>query len=85
MPLDVWLNVMERQKRMDIGMAAAQNPGAAGTLAGAGIGAATGGLIGALVDLGVPEEQANLYAESVRRGSGRRLRGTAQEPVRAAV
>lgn len=36
--------------------------------AGAGIGAATGGLIGGLVGAGIPEEDANLYAEGVRRG-----------------
>lgn len=39
------------------------------TLAGAAAGALSGGLIGALVDAGTPEEEANLYAESVRRGS----------------
>lgn len=38
------------------------------TLAGAGIGAVAGGLIGGLVDLGVPENDAQYYAESVRRG-----------------
>lgn len=38
-------------------------------LAGAGIGAAVGGLVGALVSWGVPEDEAELYAESVRRGS----------------
>lgn len=37
-------------------------------LAGAGIGAAAGGLLGALTDLGVPKEQADYYAEAVRRG-----------------
>ncbi len=49
---------------------------AAGTLAtvlgstalGAGIGAAAGGLIGAMIDSGVPESEANVYAEGVRRG-----------------
>lgn len=49
---------------------------AAGTLAavlgstalGAGIGAAAGGLVGALVGSGVPEDEANVYAEGVRRG-----------------
>jgi uncharacterized protein (TIGR02271 family) len=49
---------------------------AAGTLAavlgstalGAGIGAAAGGLIGALVGSGVPEDEAQVYAEGVRRG-----------------
>jgi len=38
------------------------------TLVGAGVGAAAGGLLGALVDLGVPEEEAGYYAEGVRRG-----------------
>jgi uncharacterized membrane protein len=38
------------------------------TLAGAGTGAVAGGLIGGLVDLGVPENDAQYYAESVRRG-----------------
>lgn len=45
-PLDVWLEVLERQKRLDIGMAAAQNPGAAGTLAGAGVGFGVGQSLG---------------------------------------
>ena len=35
---------------------------------GAGLGAATGGLLGGLVGAGIPEEDANLYAEGVRRG-----------------
>jgi uncharacterized membrane protein len=39
------------------------------TLAGAGIGAAAGGLIGALGSYGVPEEDARQYEESVRQGS----------------
>lgn len=38
------------------------------TAAGAGIGAATGGLLGALMSIGIPEEDAHVYAESVRRG-----------------
>lgn len=38
-------------------------------LAGAGIGAAVGGLVGGLVNWGVPPEEAELYAESVRRGN----------------
>jgi hypothetical protein len=37
-------------------------------LAGAGMGAAVGGLVGALVNWGVPQEEAEVYAESVRRG-----------------
>jgi hypothetical protein len=39
------------------------------TLAGAAVGAAAGGLVGSLVASGVPEEDANLYAEGIRRGS----------------
>jgi len=51
-----------------IGPVIAAGPIAA-ALAGAGIGAVTGGIIGALIDLGVPEESAHVYAESVRRGN----------------
>ena len=40
----------------------------ASTLAGAGIGAVAGGLIGALVGAGVPESEAVVYEEGVRRG-----------------
>lgn len=38
------------------------------TLTGAGIGAAGGGILGGLVGAGVPEEEAHVYAEGVRRG-----------------
>jgi hypothetical protein len=45
---------------------------AAGALAsglvGAGIGGAAGGIAGALANAGVPEDEANYYAEGVRRG-----------------
>jgi len=64
-----------------VGLGALVIPGigpvvAAGTLAtalgttavGAGLGAAAGGLVGALVGAGIPEEDANIYAEGVRRG-----------------
>jgi uncharacterized membrane protein len=37
-------------------------------LSGAGAGAMAGGLIGALTEVGISEEHANYYAESVRRG-----------------
>lgn len=40
----------------------------AAALGGAGIGAVAGGLIGALGEWGVPEEEAQQYAEGVRRG-----------------
>ncbi len=39
-----------------------------GAAAGAVVGGATGGLLGALKDAGVPDEDANVYAEGVRRG-----------------
>ncbi len=38
------------------------------TLTGAAIGAVAGGIIGALTHLGVPKDQAEYYAEGVRRG-----------------
>ncbi|MBD9491555.1 general stress protein [Ensifer sp. ENS11] len=41
---------------------------AAGAAAGAVAGGAVGGIIGALTDTGVPEEDAHVYAEGVRRG-----------------
>jgi len=37
-------------------------------LVGAGVGAAAGGLVGALADMGLPEEEAEYYAEGVERG-----------------
>ncbi len=37
-------------------------------LTGAGVGAAAGSLVGGLMDAGVSEEDANYYAEGVRRG-----------------
>ena len=50
-----------------VGPIVAAGPLVAG-LTGAGIGAAVGGLVGALVNWGVPPAEAELYAESVRRG-----------------
>ena len=41
---------------------------AAGAVAGAAVGGAAGGLIGSLTDAGVPEHDAHVYAEGVRRG-----------------
>jgi hypothetical protein len=49
-------------------LAAALGAAGASTLVGAGVGAAAGGVIGALVGAGIPEEDANFYAEGVRRG-----------------
>lgn len=39
------------------------------TLAGAGIGVAAGGLVGGLVGLGIPEDRAKVYRDSVKDGS----------------
>jgi hypothetical protein len=39
-----------------------------GAAAGAAAGGAVGGLLGALTDAGVPEEEAHVYTEGVRRG-----------------
>jgi hypothetical protein len=50
-----------------VGPVLATGPIVAG-LSGALLGAATGGVIGALADLGVSEEEAGHYAEGVRRG-----------------
>ncbi len=41
---------------------------AVGAIAGAAVGGAAGGLLGALANAGVPEEEAHVYAEGVRRG-----------------
>lgn len=41
----------------------------AGFVTGATFGMAGGGLIGGLIGLGIPEEEAHVYLESVRRGS----------------
>jgi len=50
-----------------IGPIVAAGPIAA-ALAGLGVGAVTGGVMGALIHAGVPEDQAHYYAEGVRRG-----------------
>lgn len=41
---------------------------AVGAVGGAVVGGAAGGIVGALTDSGVPEDDANVYAEGVRRG-----------------
>ncbi len=40
----------------------------ASTALGAAAGVATGGIVGSLIDSGVPEEHAHVYSEAVRRG-----------------
>lgn len=49
-PLDTWLNVLERSKRLDIGMEAAKNPGVGGGLASAGVGLGVGQGLGAALN-----------------------------------
>jgi uncharacterized protein (TIGR02271 family) len=49
-------------------LAAAIGSAGAGTLIGAAGGAATGGLVGGLIGLGIPDEDAHVYAEGIRRG-----------------
>lgn len=53
-----------------IGPVVAAGPLAAALMAGIGAaaGAATGGIVASLVDFGIPEEEANIYAENIRRG-----------------
>lgn len=41
---------------------------AVGAVAGAAVGGAAGGIIGSMTDSGVPERDAHVYAEGVRRG-----------------
>lgn len=54
-----------------VGPVIAAGPLAAALMAGIGAaaGAATGGIVASLVDFGVPEEEAHVYAEGLRRGS----------------
>lgn len=54
-PMEVWLNVLERTKRLDIGMEAAKNPGMGGALAGAGVGLGVGQQMGAMMN---PNQQS---------------------------
>lgn len=54
----------------------------AATAVGAAAGAATGGIVGALAEAGVPEEDAQAYAEGVRRG-GTLVTARVADPDRA--
>lgn len=57
----------------------------ASTAIGATLGGVTGGLIGALVGAGIPQEDANYYAEGVRRGGTLVLVETTEDRVTHAV
>ncbi|HYF02095.1 MAG TPA: general stress protein, partial [Patescibacteria group bacterium] len=54
-------------------------------LTGAGIGAAAGGVLGALTDLGVPDDEAEYYAEGVRRGGTLVTLKTSEDLVERAI
>ena len=58
----------ERKCRMTVVAAGWLAATAAGAVAGAAVGGAAGGIVGALTDEGVPENDAHVYAEGVRRG-----------------
>lgn len=62
-PLDVWLKVLERQKTLDIGMAAAQNQGTGGSLASAGVGLGVGQMLGQNMNQG--NEQINAMQQQM--------------------
>lgn len=63
-----------------IGPVIAAGPIAAG-LTGAAVGAVTGGVLSALVEWGIPEEEAEYYAEGIRRGGTLVAARTAEERV----
>jgi uncharacterized protein (TIGR02271 family) len=63
----LFLSVVAGASVPGIGPVLAAGPLAA-ILAGAGIGATAGGLISGLTRLGVPDDDANFYAEGLRRG-----------------
>lgn len=53
---------------------------AVGAIAGAAVGGAAGGIIGAMTDSGIPESDAHVYAEGVRRG-GTLVTARVDEPM----
>jgi len=53
---------------------------AVGAIAGAAVGGAAGGIIGAMTDSGIPESDAHVYAEGVRRG-GTLVTARVDEPL----
>lgn len=57
----------------------------AAALTGAGIGAAAGGLLGTLSHMGVPEDEANFYAEGIRHGGALVAVHAAEGRVQAAL
>jgi membrane protease subunit (stomatin/prohibitin family) len=61
-PLEMWLNVLERSKRLDIGMEAAKNPGIGGGLASAGVGLGVGQGLGAALNPNQSAQSGELAA-----------------------
>lgn len=64
-PLDIWLKVLERQKTLDIGMAAAQNQGTGGSLASAGVGLGVGQMLGQNLNQGGNNDQVNMLQQQM--------------------
>jgi membrane protease subunit (stomatin/prohibitin family) len=62
-PVEIWLDVLERSKRLDIGMEAAKNPGLGGAMAGAGVGLGVGQQLGAALNPNQGSEVANLQQQ----------------------
>lgn len=58
---------------------------ALGAVAGAGVGAATGGIIGMLTSAGVPESDAHVYAEGLRRGGALVTARVGEDQAEAAI
>ncbi len=56
---------------------------AAGAVAGAVVGGAAGGIVGAMISSGVPEKDAHLYAEALRRGGSVVIAKVADDQVAA--
>src|SRR5690606_13097081 len=54
-----WLEVLERQKRLDIGLAAAQNEGLGGAMTSAGVGLGVGQQLGAAFGGRAQQQQNN--------------------------
>lgn len=58
---------------------------ALGAVAGAGVGAATGGIVGLLTSAGVPESDAHVYAEGLRRGGALVTAHVGEEQAETAI
>ncbi len=90
-PLETWLNVLERSKRLDIGMAAAQNPGVGGGLASAGVGLGVGQGLGAALnpnqgqsgELAAMQQQMMMMQQMMMQQMMQNQQGSAGAPANA--